>query len=157
MQKITPFLWYDTQAEEAARFYTSIFPNSSIKDISHYAEGGPMPAGTVMVVNFEIDGQEFSAMNAGPQFPFTEAVSFTVNCETQEEVDRYWNALLEGGGSEVACGWLKDRFGLSWQITPTIMGTFMSDPDPEKVKRVMDAMMQMVKLDIDTLQKAYDS
>ena len=154
MQKINPFLWFDTQAEEAANFYTSIFKNSKINRISRHGEGGPGPKGSVMVVSFELDGQEFVALNGGPMFKFTEAISFVVNCDTQEEVDHYWAKLTEGG-QEIQCGWLKDKFGLSWQIVPTAFFRLVNDPDPEKVGRVMQAMMKMVKMDIKILEDAY--
>jgi predicted 3-demethylubiquinone-9 3-methyltransferase (glyoxalase superfamily) len=152
-QKITPFLWFDTQAEEAAQFYVSIFPNSRIVSVARYTEVGPGPQGSVMTVEFELDGQRFVALNGGPRFPFTEAISFVVNCETQQEVDDYWTKLTDGG-REVACGWLKDKYGLSWQIVPTALWTLMSDPDPAKANRVMRAMLQMTKMDIDALQRA---
>ncbi|RYG23150.1 VOC family protein [bacterium] len=155
MQRITPFLWLDGNAEEAASLYVSLFPNSKITNVSRYGEEGPGPAGTAMVVNFELFGQSFIALNGGPMYKFTEAVSFMVNCETQEEIDRYWSALTEGG-EEVQCGWLKDKYGLSWQITPTALGELLGDPDPEKTGRVMQAMMGMVKLDIADLCNAYD-
>ena len=153
--RITPMLWFDNQAEEAAKFYTSIFRNSKIKDISRYGDIGPGPKGTVMVVSFEIDGQPFTALNGGPQFKFTEAVSFVVNCEGQEEVDYYWDRLVEGGAPQ-QCGWLKDRFGLSWQVVPTAAIEMLSDPDPVMSQRVMQAVMKMVKLDIGQLRKAYE-
>jgi predicted 3-demethylubiquinone-9 3-methyltransferase (glyoxalase superfamily) len=155
MSKITPFLWFDNQAEEAVNLYTSIFKNSKIKEVSRYGEAGPGPAGSVMVVNFELDGQEFTALNGGPVFKFNEAVSFVVNCETQEEVDDLWEKLTDGG-EEVQCGWLKDKFGLSWQIVPTKLGELMGDPDPVKAQRVTQAMLQMKKLDIAGLQRAYE-
>jgi predicted 3-demethylubiquinone-9 3-methyltransferase (glyoxalase superfamily) len=155
MSKITPFLWFDNQAEEAVNLYTSIFKNSKIKEVSRYGEAGPGPAGSVMVVNFELDGQEFTALNGGPVFKFNEAVSFVVNCETQEEVDYLWEKLTEGG-EEVQCGWLKDKFGLSWQIVPTKLGELMGDPDPVKAQRVTQAMLKMIKLDITALQRAYE-
>ncbi len=155
MQKITPFLWFDTQAEEAANFYASTFKDSKIESISRYGEEGPGPAGQVMVVVFKLFGQEFMALNGGPLFPFTNAVSFLVNCETQQEVDEYWDKLAEGG-EPIQCGWIKDKFGLSWQIVPTILGKLMQDEDPEKSKRVMHAMMQMIKLDIAKLEAAYE-
>ena len=151
---ITPFLWFNDNAEEAARFYTSVFPNSKITAISHYGEDGPGPKGSVMTVDFTLDGNAFTALNGGPQYTFTEAVSFMVYCATQEEVDRYWERLTAGGGKPVACGWLKDRFGLSWQITPTILMELLLDKDKAKVRRVMQAMMQMVRLDIRKLQDA---
>ena len=155
MQKITPFLWFDNQAEEAVNFYTSVFKNSKIGKVSRYSDAGPGPKGSVMVMAFELNGQEFMALNGGPIFKFTEAVSFVVNCETQEEVDDYWTKLT-AGGSEVQCGWLKDKYGLSWQIVPTILGKLMGDPDPKKSKKVAEAMFQMKKLDIKKLQAAYD-
>jgi predicted 3-demethylubiquinone-9 3-methyltransferase (glyoxalase superfamily) len=156
MQKITPCLWFDTEAEEAANFYTSVFPNSKILDVTRYPEGGPKPAGSVLTVEFELDGQGFTALNGGPEFKFTEAVSYQVSCQSQDEVDEYWSNLTEGGGEPGPCGWLKDRYGLSWQIVPTIMPKLLSDPDRAKAQRVMTAMMQMGKLDIAELQKAAD-
>jgi predicted 3-demethylubiquinone-9 3-methyltransferase (glyoxalase superfamily) len=147
MQKITPFLWFDHQAEEAADYYISIFKNSKILEISRYGEGAPRPAGMAMVVGFQIDGQEFMALNGGPEFKFTEAVSLFVNCETQAEVDMYWEKL-SAGGEEGQCGWLKDKFGLSWQIVPSALGKLLGDPDPEKSRRVMEAMLKMKKIDI---------
>lgn len=156
MQKITPFLWFDTQAEEAANFYTSIFKNSKIVKVARYGEAGPGPAGTAMTVVFQLEGLEYIALNGGPHFKFTEAISFSVDCETQQEVDWYWSKLTEGGGEESQCGWLKDKFGLSWQINPKILGQMLSDPDPQKAKRVMEAMLKMKKIDIAALQKAYD-
>jgi predicted 3-demethylubiquinone-9 3-methyltransferase (glyoxalase superfamily) len=153
MQKITPCLWFDTEGEEAARFYSSVFPNSRIVDVAHYGEAGPRPAGTVMTVEFELDGQKFVALNGGPEFRFSEAISFQVSCENQEEVDRYWTALSDGG-EEGPCGWLKDRFGLSWQIVPTRLPELLSDPDREKSQRVMSAMLQMRKIEIDELEEA---
>ena len=155
MPTITPFLWFDKEAEEAAKFYVSIFKNSKLGAISRYGEAGPGPKGSVMVAEFELDGQRFSALNGGPIFHFTEAVSFSVNCETQSEIDYYWSKLTEGG-KEVQCGWLKDKFGLSWQIVPSALGRLMSDPDPAKSRRVAEAMFKMVKLDIAKLQAAYD-
>jgi predicted 3-demethylubiquinone-9 3-methyltransferase (glyoxalase superfamily) len=154
MQKITPMLWFDDQAEEAAKFYTSIFKNSKILSVSHYSEAGPRPAGTVMTVAFEVDGQGFTALNGGPEFKFTEAISFVVNCQTQEEVDELWKKLTEGG-EEVQCGWLKDKFGLSWQIVPTALMEMLQDKDAERAQRVMKAMLQMKKIDIATLRQAY--
>ncbi len=154
MTKITPFLWFDTQAEEAAKFYCSIFENSKIGKISRYGEGGPGPAGSVMVVEFELDGQPFLALNGGPQFKFNESISFSVACKSQSEVDEFWRNLSEGG-EEGPCGWLKDKYGLSWQVNPTILGELLSDPDPEKAKRVMNAMLEMKKIDIAALKKAY--
>ncbi len=155
MQKITPCLWFDTQAEEAARFYVSIFKNSKIGAISRYGESGPGPAGSVMTVTFQLDGQEFMGLNGGPIFKFNEAVSFVVNCENQEEVDQMW-AKLSSGGQEVQCGWLKDRYGVSWQIVPRILGELMKDPDPAKTQRVMKALLQMKKLSVDGLRRAYE-
>ena len=154
MQKITPFLWFDGQAEQAAKFYTSIFKNSKIKKIARYTKVGPGPEGSVMTVAFTLNGQEFVALNGGPNFKFTEAISLVVNCETQAEVDRYWKKLTAGGGKAVACGWLKDKYGLFWQITPTMLTQLIADKDPDKVNRVMTAMMKMVKLDIKKLQAA---
>lgn len=156
MPKITPFLWFDEQAEEAAKFYTSIFKDSKIGKISRYGEAGPGKPGSVMVVEFTIEGQQFTALNGGPGHPFTDATSFVVHCENQEDVDRYWDGLLEGGGKPVACGWLTDRYGLSWQVTPNILLKMISDPDPEKSQRVMRRMMEMVKLDIQPLVDAYE-
>jgi predicted 3-demethylubiquinone-9 3-methyltransferase (glyoxalase superfamily) len=153
-QKIAPFLWFDNNAEEAANFYTSIFKNSKILNVSRYGDAGPGPKGSVMVVDFQIEGQEFIALNGGPNFKFTEAVSFMVNCDTQEEVDEFWEKL-SAGGEKSQCGWLKDKYGLSWQITPKILGRLMADKDPEKSKRVMEAMMQMSKIDIAKLKQAY--
>lgn len=154
MQKITPCLWFDTQAEEAANFYVSLFKNSKVLGISHFGEAGPRPAGTVMTVNFQLDGQEFIALNGGPEFNFTEAISFSVSCESQEEVDELWQKLTEDGEAG-PCGWLKDKFGLSWQIVPTALTRLLSDPDGEKVKRVTEAMLKMSKIDIQVLQQAY--
>lgn len=155
MQSISPFLWFNDQAEEAAEFYVSIFPNSSITEVSRYGEGAPAPAGTAMVVNFVLDGVEFQALNGGPIFTFTEAVSFYVKAETQEDIDRLWNALVDGGEPS-QCGWLKDRYGLSWQIVPPVLGELLSDPDPEKAGRTMQAMLGMSKLDIAALRAAHD-
>jgi predicted 3-demethylubiquinone-9 3-methyltransferase (glyoxalase superfamily) len=155
MQKITPFLWYSTQAEEAAAFYASIFPNSRVTRVVTLPSESPSgPPGSVKVVDFVLFGQPFVAMTAGPLDPFNHAVSFVVNCENQTDIDRYWNALLDGGSAE-QCGWLKDRFGLSWQIVPTVLGDMMSNPDRAKAKRAADAMLKMVKLDIAALQAAY--
>ena len=157
MQRITPFLWYDDKAEEAANFYTSVFKNSKIGSITRYEEKGAAasgrPAGSVMTVEFTLDGQEFVALNGGPHFKFTEAVSFVINCETQEEVDEFWEKLTEGG-EEVQCGWLKDKYGLSWQVVPTILTELLKDKDPAKAQRVMEAMLQMKKIDIKTLKQA---
>lgn len=155
MQKITPFLWFDDQAEEAVKLYTSIFKNSSIGAISHYGENTPGQPGTVMSVMFQLNGQDFMALNGGPIFHFTEAISFFVNCETQAEVDELWEKLSEGG-EKSQCGWLKDRYGVSWQIVPTILGKLMQDSDPVKAQRVTQAMLKMTKLDIAKLQQAYD-
>lgn len=154
MQKITACLWFDNQAEEAAKFYTSVFRNSKIGKIARYGDAGPGPKGSVMTVSFEIDGQEFLGLNGGPMFKFTPATSFIVNCTSQKEVDDYWARLLEGGGVENQCGWLQDRFGLSWQIVPTRLSELLSDPDPAKSQRVMAAMLKMVKLDIAELERA---
>lgn len=153
MHKITPCLWFDTEGEEAARFYTSVFPNSRIVDVAHYGAAGPRPEGTVMAVSFELDGQKFVALNGGPQFTFSEAISFQLSCENQEEVDRYWSTL-SAGGEEGPCGWLKDRFDLSWQIVPTVLIELLGDPDPEKSQRVMRAMLSMKKIEIDALERA---
>jgi len=154
MSKITPFLWFDNNAEEAVQFYTSIFKNSRILETSRYPEGAPGPKGSVMTMKFELNGQEFIALNGGPHFKFNEAISFSVNCETQKEIDEYWEKLTSGGGKEVQCGWLKDKYGLSWQIVPAALGQLMADKDPKKAKRVTQAMMKMVKLDIEALKKA---
>jgi len=156
MQKITPFLWFDGNAEEAMNFYTSIFKNSKVVRVSRYGEGGPGPTGTVMSATFQIEGQEFMALNGGPHFKFTPAISLFVNCETQEEVDEIWNKFLSAGGKADQCGWLTDKYGLSWQIIPKALGEMLSDPDPEKSQRVMKAMMQMVKIDIAGLKRAYE-
>jgi predicted 3-demethylubiquinone-9 3-methyltransferase (glyoxalase superfamily) len=157
MQKITPFLWYDNQAEEAANYYVSVFKNSRVKNATRYDEAGAKasgrPAGSVMTVDFELDGQEFVGLNGGPHFKFTEAVSFVVNCETQEEVDYFWEKLSDGG-AEVQCGWLKDKYGLSWQVVPTILSELLKNKDPQKAKRVMQAMLQMKKIDIEALKRA---
>lgn len=152
-QKITPFLWFDTNAEEAANFYTSIFKNSSIDGKSYYGDSGPGPKGSVMVVAFTLDGQKFTGLNGGPTYKFTEAVSFVVNCDSQEEVDHYWSKLTEGG-QEVQCGWLKDKFGLSWQIVPVRLMELIQDKDAAKRNRVMNAMMKMIKIDLPTIEKA---
>ena len=155
--RITPNLWFDTEAEEAANFYVSVFDNSRIVSVSHYNEAGPREAGMVMVVEFELDGQRFVAINGGPQFKFDEAVSFQINCDTQEEIDYYWEKLVEGGGEHGPCGWLKDRFGLSWQVTPNGMSEMLDDSDPERARRAMEAMLQMKKLDIEELRRAADN
>jgi len=154
MQKITRFLWFDDKAEEAANFYTSIFKNSRIEGISRYGEAGPGLKGTVMSVTFELDGQKFMALNGGPLFTFTPAISFFVNCETQQEVDELWEKLSAGGKKE-RCGWLRDKYGISWQIIPTALGKLMGDADPKKSSRVMKAMLEMEKIDIQRLQQAY--
>jgi predicted 3-demethylubiquinone-9 3-methyltransferase (glyoxalase superfamily) len=155
MKKITPFLWFDNQAEEAMNFYVSLFKNSQILSVSRYGDGGPGPQGTVMTATFQLDGQEFMALNGGPYFKFTEAISLFVNCQGQEEVDELWEKLSEGG-EEGQCGWLKDRYGLSWQIIPTALGEMLGDPDPQKSQNVMQAMLQMRKIDIAALRRAYD-
>ena len=155
MQKVTPFLWFDNQAEEAMNLYVSLFKNSKVLGVSRYGEGGPGPAGTVMTATFQLDGQEVMALNGGRYFRFTEAISLFVNCETQEEVDELWEKLSEGG--EISqCGWLKDRYGLSWQIVPTALGEMLGDPDPQKAQSVMQAMLQMTKIDIAALRRAYE-
>jgi predicted 3-demethylubiquinone-9 3-methyltransferase (glyoxalase superfamily) len=158
-QKITPFLWFDSQAEEAANFYVSIFKQSRIGAITLYDDEGSKaagrPKGSVMTVEFELDGQKFTALNGGPLFKFTEAISLVVNCENQREVDHFWDKL-SAGGEEVQCGWLKDRFGVSWQVVPTILIELLQDKDPERSRRVMSAMLKMKKLDVDALRKAYD-
>lgn len=154
MQKITPFLWFDDKAEEAMNFYISIFKNSKIVGVSRYGEGGPGPTGSVMTATFELNGQEFTALNGGPQFAFTEAISFYVDCETQQEVDELWEKLSEGG-EKGQCGWLKDKYGLSWQIVPSILGELLQDKDPKKSNNVMQAMLQMHKIDINMLKQAY--
>jgi predicted 3-demethylubiquinone-9 3-methyltransferase (glyoxalase superfamily) len=154
IQKITPFLWFDDQAEEAVAFYTSIFKNSKIETVTRYGEAGPGPKGSVMTAAFQIEGQQFTALNGGPHFKFTEAISFVVNCETQEEVDRLWEKLSEGG-EKVQCGWLKDKYGLSWQIVPTVLIEMLQDKDAERSQRVMRTMLQMKKLDIARLEEAY--
>jgi predicted 3-demethylubiquinone-9 3-methyltransferase (glyoxalase superfamily) len=153
MPNLTPYLWFDTEGEEAAEFYTSVFPNSRILEITRYGSAGPRPEGTVMTVSFELDGKRFVALNGGPNFTFNEAVSFLVDCETQEEVDSYWNTLSEGG-EQGPCGWLKDRFGLSWQIVPTALPRLLGDPDREKAQRVMAAMLKMGKIDVAELERA---
>jgi predicted 3-demethylubiquinone-9 3-methyltransferase (glyoxalase superfamily) len=155
MQKITPFLWFDNNAEEAMKFYTSVFGNSKIVKVMLYPEGSPGPVGTMMVGTFQIEGQEFMALNAGPLFKFTEAISFVVNCESQDEVDEYWTKLTADGGKESQCGWLKDKFGLSWQIVPTILLKLMGHKDKEKAARVMQAMLKMKKINIAELERAY--
>jgi len=155
MQKITPFLWFDGNAEEAANFYISIFKNSKMGKISRYGDAGPGPKGSAMSVTFQLEGQEFYALNGGPQFKFTPAISFFVNCETQQEVDELWEKLSADGRTD-RCGWLQDKFGLSWQIIPTVLGQLLGDKDPQRAKRAMQAMLQMTKLDIKKLQQAAD-
>ena len=154
MQKITSMLWFDGQAEEAAKFYVSVFKNSKMGKVLRYGDAGPGPKGSVMVASFEVEGREFTALNGGPQFKFNESVSFVVRCKTQEEVDSYWDKLLAGGGQESMCGWLKDKFGLSWQITPDALLELLSDPDPAISQSVMKAMMQMRKIDIEGVKQA---
>jgi predicted 3-demethylubiquinone-9 3-methyltransferase (glyoxalase superfamily) len=156
MQKIIPFLWFDNQAEEAANHYVSIFKNSKIGSVTRYGEGGPGPKGTAMSVTFQLEGQEFYALNGGPMFHFTEAISLYVNCEKQEEVDTLWEKLLAGGGKESRCGWLKDKYGLSWQIIPSALPRLLGGKDPVKAQRAMAAMLKMQKIDINKLQSAYD-
>ncbi|MGH6918636.1 MAG: VOC family protein [Geminicoccaceae bacterium] len=155
MQKISPFLWFDNQAEEAVNLYVSVFKNSKVGTVARYGETGPGPKGSVMTVSFDLEGQQFTALNGGPHFKFTEAVSFVVNCETQEEVDDLWDKLSEGGQAQ-QCGWLKDRFGLSWQIIPSVLPKLISDPDPQRSQRVMEAMLQMTKIDVARLKQAYE-
>ena len=155
MSKISPFLWFDTQAEEAVKFYVSIFTNSKIGKIARYGEGGPGPAGSVMTIAFEIDGQSYIALNGGPHFKFNEAISFSIDCKNQEEVDYYWEKLTDGGQG-VQCGWLKDKFGLSWQVNPSALGELLADPNPKRAKAAMAAMMTMKKIDIAELKRAAD-
>lgn len=154
-QKITPFLWFDNNAEEAVNFYVLTFKNSKVGDVARYGDSGPGPKGSVMTMAFELEGQKFTALNGGPQFKFTEAISLVVNCENQDEIDYYWDKLTANGGQEVQCGWLKDKYGLCWQIVPTILSQLISG-DPAKSNRVMQALMQMKKLDIAELQRAAD-
>ncbi|HKG45028.1 MAG TPA: VOC family protein [Gaiellaceae bacterium] len=156
MEGITPCLWFDTEGEAAAEFYTSVFPNSNIREISRYGSAGPRPEGSVMTVSFELDGTPFVALNGGPDFTFNEAISFQVSCEGQDEVDHYWNALSDGG-EEGPCGWLKDRFGVSWQIVPTALPRLLGDPDPERAQRAMAAMLKMKKIQIDELERAAEA
>jgi len=153
MPTITPWLWFDTEGEEAARFYTSVFPNSKIVEVTHYGSAGPRPEGMVMTVSFELDGRRFVALNGGPEFSFNESISFFVDCKDQEEVDAYWGKLSEGG-QEGPCGWLKDRYGVSWQIIPTALGKLLSDPDPERAQRAMKAMLSMKKIEVEELERA---
>jgi predicted 3-demethylubiquinone-9 3-methyltransferase (glyoxalase superfamily) len=155
MNKITPFLWFDDKAEAAMNFYVSIFKNSKVGSITRYGDAGPGPKGTVMSATFQLDGQDFLALNGGPLFKFTEAISFFVNCETQEEVDELWEKLTAGGGAPQRCGWLKDKYGLSWQIIPKALGEMLGNKDPQKSQRVMQAMLQMDKIDIQRLKEAY--
>ena len=155
-QKITPFLWFDTQAEEAVNFYLSVFKEAKVTGTSYCGEEGPGPKGSVLTIAFELNGQEFVALNGGPQFKFTEAVSFVVNCETQKEIDYYWEKLTADGGEEVQCGWLKDKYGLAWQIVPRALWGWMQDKDPARSGRVMQALMQMRKFDLAALQQAYE-
>jgi predicted 3-demethylubiquinone-9 3-methyltransferase (glyoxalase superfamily) len=155
-QKITTYLWFDNNAEEAMNFYISIFKNSRIVEVTRYGEAGPGPKGTVMCVTFELEGQQFIALNGGPHFKFTEAISLFVNCETQEEVDDLWATLTAGGGAPSQCGWLKDKFGLSWQIVPSVLLKMLADKDANRSKRVMEAMLQMSKIDINRLKQAYE-
>lgn len=156
MQKITPFLWFNDNAEEAVDFYTSVFKNSKVVSVSRYGEGGPGAKGTFMTGTIQLEGQDFMVLNGGPVFSFTPAISFFVDCKTQEEVDYYWNRLLEGGAPD-QCGWLKDKFGVSWQIVPSVLGELLNDPDAAKSQRVMEAMLKMVKLDIAGLKQAYEN
>ncbi len=156
MQKLTTCLWFDGQAEEAVKFYTTIFKNSKVGKILRNGKANLDPEGTVLTASFELEGREFLALNGGPHYKFTPATSFIIHCENQEEVDYYWEKLLEGGGRESQCGWLDDKFGVAWQVSPTILPKLLSDPDPVKANRVMEAMMQMVKLDIKKMQQAYD-
>jgi predicted 3-demethylubiquinone-9 3-methyltransferase (glyoxalase superfamily) len=155
VHKITPFLWFDDKAEEAMNFYVSIFKNSKVGNVTRYGDAGPGPKGTVMSATFQLDGQDFFALNGGPLFKFTEAISFFVNCETQDEVDELWEKLTAGGGTAQRCGWLKDKYGLSWQIIPKALGEMLGDKDPKKSQRVMQAMLQMNKIDIQRLKEAY--
>lgn len=155
-QQITPSLWFDTEAEDAARLYTSIFEGSKIVSVSRYTEGSPRPAGMVMAVEFELNGQRFIALNGGPEFKFNEAISFLITCETQEEIDRYWERLTADGGEEGPCGWCKDRYGVSWQVVPSGLAEMLSNPDPDSAKRATQAMMQMRKIDLAALREAAD-
>jgi len=155
MPRTTPCLWFDTQGEDAAKFYTSVFPNSRVTDVTRYGEAGPRPAGMALTVEFELDGQAYTALNGGPEFTFSEALSFQIDCKDQDEVDHYWTQLSEGG-EEGPCGWLKDKFGLSWQVVPRALPELLGDPDQEKAQRVMAAMMGMKKIDVAGLQRAYD-
>jgi predicted 3-demethylubiquinone-9 3-methyltransferase (glyoxalase superfamily) len=156
MQRITPCLWFDNQGEDAANYYVSLFDDAKILEVSRYGEGAPMPAGTALTVSFQLEGLEFTALNGGPAFTFTEAVSFQVSCESQNEVDRLWNTLTADGGEEGNCGWLKDKYGLSWQIIPTELPQLLSDPDPGRAQRAMQCMLQQRKIDIEAIRKAAD-
>ena len=156
MPRITPNLLFDTQAEAAAAFYVSVFPNSKITNVTHYGEGGPKPAGSVLTVDFVLDGQEYTAINGGPQFTFDEAISLLVNCADQDEIDFYWTELTEGGGEESQCGWLKDKFGVSWQVVPADWADLLNDPDPARTQRAMDALFTMRKIDIAAIYAAAD-
>ena len=156
MQKITPYLWFETEAEEAATFYTSVFDDSRILEVTRYGEAGPGPEGTVITVSFELDGQQFVALNGGTSFPFNESISFHISCRDQEEVDRFWSRLTEGG-QEVQCGWLKDRYGVSWQVVPTRLHELLTDPDPQRARRATEAMLQMKKIDVSALERAVAS
>jgi len=157
MPQITPFLWFDSQAEEAAQFYVSVFRNSKIVQTTRFGDGGPGPKGSVITVAFDLDGQRFTALNGGPRYKFTEAFSLVVHCKDQADVDKYWNALVANGGEESMCGWLKDKYGLSWQIVPDVLPRLLSDPDPGRSSRAMQALLKMKKLDIATLQQAADA
>ena len=157
MQKISPFIWFDNNAEEAMNFYLAVFKDSKVVRVARNPPGGPGPKGALLVASIQLEGQEIILMNGGPGHPLTDAMSLTVNCESKEEVDYYWSKLLEGGGNEIACGWLKDRFGLYWQVTPIILPQLLSDPDEAKAGRVMQAMMKMIKLDIEAVKAAADA
>ncbi|MFI8929482.1 VOC family protein [Streptomyces sp. NPDC053474] len=157
MPKITPNLWFDTKALEAAEFYVSVFPNSKVNNVSYYGEAGPRPAGTVLTVDFELDGQAYTALNGGPEFTFDEAVSFLINCADQDEVDHYWSRLTADGGAAGQCGWLKDKYGLSWQVIPAALEELMTDPDAGRAQRAMEAMLKMQKIDVAALRAAADS
>lgn len=157
MPTITPSLWFDTKALEAAEFYVSVFPNSKVNNVSYYGEAGPRPAGTVLTVDFELDGQAYTALNGGPEFTFDEAVSFRINCADQDEVDHYWSRLTADGGAESQCGWLKDKYGLSWQVVPAALQELMTDPDAGRAQRAMEAMLKMQKIDVAALRAAADS
>jgi predicted 3-demethylubiquinone-9 3-methyltransferase (glyoxalase superfamily) len=154
MQKIIPCLWFDKNAEEAVKFYTSVFKNSKVTRVTHYGDAGPMPKGTVLTIAFQLEGQDYLALNGGPEFKFNESISLSVSCQTQEEIDRLWKKLTEGGGQPGQCGWLKDKFGLSWQITPAVLDEWVSDDDPARADRVMQALLPMTKLDMRVLSQA---